>query len=43
MGLIISLMAVDFKETSLFLPSWSKEISKVVLSLQGMSLRQPVN
>lgn len=43
MALIISLMAIDFKDFSLLLPLLAKGNFKSSVSLQGMLLRQPVN
>lgn len=43
MVLIISLMAVDFKDFSMLLPLLAKENVKSSVSLKGMLLRQLVN
>lgn len=43
MVLIISLMAVDFKDFSVLLPLLAKGIFKSSVSLKGMLRRQPVN
>lgn len=43
MVLIISLMAVDFKDFSMLFPPLAKGNFKSSVSLKGMLLRQPVN